>query len=373
MENFYREIENEYKKIDNKWLNLHFKTAVGVVIFAFFIECIIGLLMYYTNEISSTIPVFWIKFLIVPCVINLFCIITNFKVLHSRLFSQKVKIYLTSLLYVLICSVLFTIHSAFTALYFIFALPILLTTIYGNYRLTSITSITSMIALIISELFIKWDVDKESVWGDGIRLGNFFISIFVLIAFSVVCMIVIHFEREKNAASMQKELERFKLQQKLQMDELTGIYNRIGFRNALRDMEEDETDNTYIFVMIDIDNFKLLNDNLGHVTGDHCLVEFGKILKNNCKDAMPFRYGGDEFGILFQNRTIENVRKTCEKIQRDFAGIEIKGRNDIPLSASIGIAKYSSYMTPSTLILNTDKALYESKTVKNTITVYKEA
>jgi diguanylate cyclase len=230
-----------------------------------------------------------------------------------------------------------------------------------------------MVGLIISELFIKWDVDKESIFGDGIRLGDFFISIFVLLTFFVICIVVIHFEKEKNVAGMQKEIERYKLQQRLQIDELTGIYNRIGFRNAIQDMEEDTSDNTYVFAMVDIDNFKLLNDSLGHVTGDHCLIEFGKILKNNCGRAIPFRYGGDEFCILFQNHTINEAVEICKRIQNDLKAININGKTDLPLTASFGVASYASDMAPSKLIINTDKALYESKIVKDTITVFKES
>lgn len=183
-------------------------------------------------------------------------------------------------------------------------------------------------------------------------------------------MLVVRFEKEKNEASMQKEIEKYKLQQRLQIDELTGIYNRIGFKNAFQDMEEDTSNNSYIYAMIDIDDFKMLNDTLGHVTGDLCLIEFGKILKKNCKGAMPFRYGGDEFGIIFQNRTLDSVVKTCEQIQKDFAVAEIDKNRRLPLTISIGIAKYSCNMAPSTLIIRTDQALYESKKEKNKITIY---
>lgn len=371
MEQFTKEIEEEYRKIDKKWLDLQFKTLIAIVILAFFVECMIGMLMYVTNEISSTIFVFILKFLIIPSTFNFICILINYKVITSKKLSLGVKIYITSLVYVIVCFALFTVHSAFTALYFIFAVPILLTTIYGNYRLTLITSLLSLIGMVISELFIKWDVDKESIMGDGIRLGNFYISLFVLLAFAGICIIVIRFEQAKNKASMQKELERYKLQKRLQIDELTGIYNRIGFKNAIGDMEEDQSDIPYIFVMIDIDNFKLLNDSLGHVTGDQCLIKFGKILKNNCKEAIPFRYGGDEFGIIFKNRTMDDVIRICEQIQNDFSSIKLN-KNNLLLTISIGIAKYSRNLTPSTLIIHTDKALYESKKMKNTITIYPE-
>lgn len=367
------DIENEYKKIDNEWLQLHYKTAIGVVIFAFFVECGMGWLMYFTNEISSTIPIFLVKFLVIPSVLNVLCIFINYRVFHSKYLTQDAKIHTISLIFVAICFILFTAHSAFTALYFIFAVPMLFTTIYCNYKLTTITGIISLVAVACSEIFIKWDVDKVSIWGDGIRFGNFLISGFVLITFLFICMVVIHFEKEKNTASIQKEMERYKLEQRLQIDELTGIYNRIGFRNAIRDMEEDNSDNTYIFVMIDIDNFKVLNDSMGHVTGDHCLIEFGKILKNNCKNAMPFRYGGDEFCILFKNCTLEEVVKTCEQIKSNFKLINLNGKFDLPLTASFGIASYSDDMVTSKLIINTDKALYESKIMKDTITVFKDS
>lgn len=367
------EIQNEYKKIDKKWMNLHYKISIGVVLFVFFVECCIGLLMYHTGEISSTLLVYIIKFLIIPSLLNVVCIAINYQVIHSKNLAQEIKIYIISLIFVVICFIVFNIHSAFSALYFVFAIPILLTTVYGSYKLSTITATLSMVGVITSELFIKWDVDKESIFGDGIRLGNFFISMFVLLAFYVICMVVIYFEKEKNVAGMQKEIERYKLQQRLQIDELTGIYNRIAFRNAIQDMEEDTSDNTYVFAMVDIDNFKLLNDSLGHVTGDNCLIEFGKILKENCKNARPFRYGGDEFCILFQNHTVNEAVEICKRIQSDLKTININGKTDLPLTASFGVARYASNMAPSKLIINTDKALYESKILKDTITVFKES
>lgn len=373
MEEFFVEVINEFRKIDKKWLNLHYKILISVIMAAFFVECVIGYLMYIMGEINSTIPVYIFKFLILPSGLNILIGWMNKKAIKSKKLLQENKILITSLLLVLICFILFTVHSAFTALYFLFALPILMTTIYVDYKLTMITSTLSIMGLIISELFLKWDIDKESILFNGIRLGNFLISLFVLIVFGAICMLVVRFEKQKNEASMQKEIERYNLQQRLQIDELTGIYNRIGFKNAFQDMEEDESGNSYYYVMIDIDNFKSLNDNLGHITGDHCLSEFGKILKKNCKDAIPFRYGGDEFGIIFQNKTLENVIKICKQIQSDFALVDIDGNENLELSISIGIAKYSSDMALSTLIIQTDQALYESKKEKNKITIYSEA
>jgi diguanylate cyclase len=138
-------------------------------------------------------------------------------------------------------------------------------------------------------------------------------------------------------------------------------------------MEEDKSDSTYVFVMVDIDNFKLLNDSLGHVIGDQCLIEFGKILKESCGNAIPFRYGGDEFCILFRNNTVSEAVEICKRIQNNLKTININGKTDLPLTASFGVASYTGDIAPSKLIINTDKALYESKILKDTITVFKDS
>lgn len=370
MEKFFVEVKNEFDKIDKKWLDLHFKTLIWVIIVAFIVECSIGYLMYLTGEISSSIPKFIFKFVVVPVGLNFIIGLINYRVIKSMKVSQKSKIYVTSLSMVCIFLVIYTVHGVFTALYVLFVIPILMTTIYVDYRLTTITSIVSVTGLIISELFIKWDVDKESIMSSGIGLGNFFISLIVLIWFCFICMLVVQFEKHKNEASFQKEIEKYKLQKRLQIDELTGIYNRFGFKNAFQDMEEDKSGSSYIYAMIDIDNFKTLNDSMGHVTGDHCLVELGNILRKNSMDAIPIRYGGDEFGIIFRNKSTDEVIKICEQIQKDFAAAVIDGKKNLPLSMSVGIAQYSCDMTLSTLIIHTDQALYESKKEKNKITVY---
>ncbi len=371
MEQLYiKEIQGEYKKIDKKWLYLHFKTSVGLVIFTFIVECFMGVFLYKIGQIHTTIPHYILKYLVAPVALNIIFIAINYKTLHIDRLSQNIKIYITALTFVMICFLIFSVHIIFSALYFIFAIPILLTIIYGNYKLTSITAITSIASVTISELFIKWDSEKLSIFENDTRMAEFVVSLSILVAFSAVCMVVIHFEKEKNVASIQKEMERYKLKQKIQTDELTGINNRTALRNALNEMEED-LENSYIFAMIDLDNFKKLNDNLGHITGDQCLIKFGEVLKENCQDAVPFRYGGDEFCVLFKNYTISSVMDTCKKIQQGYKAVDIGEKIDFGLTASFGIAKYTNKTNATKLLIDTDKALYESKVKKDTICIYK--
>lgn len=364
------EIQKEYSRIDNKWLELHYRTTIGLVAFAFLVECVLGNFLLHSDQLNTTVPIFIFKFIILPGLINFFCIIADYLVIRSCTITQEKKVFIVSILFVVICFVLFTVHIAFSALYFIFAIPILLTIIYANYRLTVVTALLCMTSEIISELFITWDYDKVSIFASALRFGDFLISLFMLCAFSAVSMVAIRFEREKNAAAIQKELERHQLQQKLQLDELTGIYNRRALQDAIKDMETDESGSSYIFVMIDMDHFKKLNDTLGHPAGDFCLAQMGRILKANCKEAVPFRYGGDEFCILFRNVTMERVKKICRQIQFDLKKTTRDSGIGFSITASFGISPYTKEMDAANLLLNTDQALYSAKSVKNAIRVY---
>lgn len=366
------EIQKAYNRIDKNWLMLHYKISIGLVIFAFIVECGMGVIWVNTDMMSTTVQRFILKFTVVPSIINSICIAINTFVIKSKFFSQNQKIYTVSLVLVTICFVLFTVHSAFTATYFIFSLAIIMTVIYANYRITNITAITSIAALVISELFIKWDLDKISIFESTLRLGNFLISIFMLVAFSVVCSVVIRYERGKNEASIQMETERHQLQQRLRVDEMTGLFNRKALENALKDMDDNDGEDNYILAIADIDNFKGINDNWGHHIGDRCLIEFARIFKENCGKAVPFRFGGDEFCLLFRNADINEAVFTCENIKSQLNSLNFEENLMLRLTASFGLAAYTDQIDTQRLFIHSDHALYEAKKIRNTIHVYKK-
>lgn len=364
------EIENEYKRIDYTWLRLHYKTAIGLVVFACLLECILGLAFYTTGAVNLTLQKYVIKYIICPLALNSVFIAFGYGTIHSSKLTQNAKIYMISFMFVAICFVFYSIHRIFPSLYVIFTVPILLTVVYSNYHLTSVTALFSIGAKILSELFVKWDPYASNTFSTGLGFTDFCISLSILSAFFGVCVVVIRFERKKNDASILKEIERYHLNKRLQTDELTEIYNRTALRKAFQSMEDDQSANTYIFVMIDLDNFKTLNDTLGHDKGDQCLKYFGSLLIKNCQDAASFRFGGDEFCIIFKNQSMDTVWHTCQTIKTDFKEFAAASYPDLPLSASFGIAHYSSNITTTQLLKITDSALYRAKTEKNSINIY---
>ena len=363
------EIESEYRRIDTNWLSLHYNTFALLVFFGVLVECVLGISLYLYGYIEISLERYILKYIAVPFFTNLFLLLTGTILIHMPRLSQSTKTYFVSLLFVGVCFVFYSAHIIFDSLFLIFTLPILLTVVYGDYTLTTITSFVAICLKVVADLYIRWDPKKASPLVDRFAVTNFLISLCVLFAFYMACIVVIRFERAKISASIQKEIERHQMQLRLMTDELTGIYNRTALRSAFQRMEEDKDNTNYAFIMIDLDNFKKLNDTLGHDKGDQCLREFGGVLKKRCAGAAVFRFGGDEFCVLFQNQTTEQIKLICEKIQNDLHK-SVLNQSGILLTASFGIARYKPQMSARELLQNADAALYHSKKSRNAVCIY---
>lgn len=354
------------ERINQRWLRLQYQTAVALVVAAMVIEGVYCIFIAGTELLATSRPLFYLKYWVIPCAANLLCILLQTAILRSKRTTQKLKIYAVSLGFVVLCFVLVAAHNLFSALYFIYAIPIVLTIVYADYWLTSWTAALCIVTRIAAELSVVWNPVRMSVIDESVWLLNLFIGTSNLIAFCGVCMVVIVFERKKNADILLKEIERAQLLKQLQTDELTGVYNRSALNEAIAEMERHEKQ-AYIFVMLDVDNFKYINDTYGHLAGDRYLAAVGEILRRNCREAAPFRYGGDEFSIIFKGVRLKTVLRICTQIQRDLAEVAVK--EQAVLTTSIGIAARKEGMTIPALVAQADKALYQAKAVRNTTRV----
>lgn len=363
-------IKHTYARIDSDWLMFHYHLAIALIVFSFITEALIGLFLINSDMLNTSITIYFLKYLLIPSLINFCSIGFTACIVKQECYSQVFKAYVVSLTMILSCFVLYTVHSTFTAVFFIFAIAILLTTIYANYRLTLLTIIISFISILISELFIYWDLDKISIMQSTERLSNFVVAILILLAFSAVIMIIIRFEQQKYEVSIAIEQERALLQQRIQVDELTGLLNRIGLHQALKEVEENVKDK-YTLAVADLNGFKQTNDDYGHLIGDKVLVEFAKILKEDKQNFTSYRYGGDEFCLLFKGYDQDMVIAICETINDKTKMIKLPEYDDLKISVSFGIASYQNEIDSVKLFIQADQALYEAKSSMDTYRIYK--
>lgn len=204
-----------------------------------------------------------------------------------------------------------------------------------------------------TEIFLK-EVQSESrnlVNNLVLRLIVFLIAIITL-GFGLITFM------ERRAK--QKETEALKLE--LDRDALTMAYSRRAFDFYLPNAYDrfKESGISPLFLLVDIDDFKDINDQYGHATGDQALKAFAKtIIERNRKEDRVYRLGGDEFVLVYEGVREENDETLSEIILESVRGIDLSG---LPMTCSIGFGRFSLEDTSGQDLLNRiDKALYKAK------------
>lgn len=146
-------------------------------------------------------------------------------------------------------------------------------------------------------------------------------------------------------------------------DILTGILNRDGFRNIIMKELVTQPDKGAL-VICDLDNFKLINDQLGHPEGDLVLKRFAKLLEQYFDETenVVSRIGGDEFAVFMRNAS--DNKETREKLEKFVALVYNTFAKDYPeqkISVSMGVAYVTEDKVYESLYRDADKALYEVK------------
>jgi diguanylate cyclase (GGDEF)-like protein len=144
-------------------------------------------------------------------------------------------------------------------------------------------------------------------------------------------------------------------------DELTGLPGRRAFTNAIGHLG-----GTYTIAMCDVDHFKQFNDTYGHDVGDQLLKAVAARLSQVGGGGRAFRYGGEEFLVVFRGRTAKEAAPYAEALRQAIADTRLDARtpdrSSIGVSVSSGIAEKSKrHSTPELVLEAADKALYGAK------------
>lgn len=149
-------------------------------------------------------------------------------------------------------------------------------------------------------------------------------------------------------------------------DEMTGLVNRRGFMESF-EKEVDRTNRGMstggLLIMIDLDNFKMINDTYGHAAGDEALKLVAKTLQSHIRKMdVAARLGGDEFVLLFANAGKTRALGRAQSLALKLNSLTLKWQgHKIPVRASIGIKDYSEGDQIDTIFAQADATMYEAK------------
>lgn len=147
-----------------------------------------------------------------------------------------------------------------------------------------------------------------------------------------------------------------------QTDSLTGLPNRQGCDDALRKIQKSKPQPVCIGIL-DIDHFKKINDNFGHIAGDKVLQLVARFIQNNMDDNFFIgRWGGEEFLLIIEHQTIQDAYKNLTNLLVKIAQLPIQYKEqDIPLTASIGVTELPLNADATDAFDKADVALYYAK------------
>lgn len=147
------------------------------------------------------------------------------------------------------------------------------------------------------------------------------------------------------------------------IDALTGLGNRHKFNKVINEMVKHE-DKKFALCFLDLDDFKHINDNMGHDAGDELLIELGKRLDDGLADhGEVFRLGGDEYALIITNIDSKlEVETIVKRVQRNVVRpVDIRG-NEVNLEYSLGVAMFPEDTKDSVQLVNfADSAMYYIK------------
>ncbi|WP_051654153.1 EAL domain-containing protein [Persephonella sp. KM09-Lau-8] len=192
-------------------------------------------------------------------------------------------------------------------------------------------------------------------------IGVVFLSVLAYLAFLLVKLDI----NNETLKALKEDLSK-----RLITDDLTGLPNRKAFFEAKQNYKEPT------FILINIDNFKHINDLYGSSTGDQLLIELGQFIKDKVEklNAKVFRLGADDFGVLFEDRKdeLEKIVETLiQEIENNAFLLKIKKNNKvILLEISINVSAGVSFISP--LLETADMVLKHAKENRKKYLIYRE-
>ena len=170
------------------------------------------------------------------------------------------------------------------------------------------------------------------------------------------------FEPQEVMAQLRVGLRAVEDRRNSMTDSLTGIFGRRAFDCLLEQAiaRSHRYNGTLSLVMIDVDNFKIINDTCGHAAGDLALQEFAQLLREEAREAdMYFRWGGEEFAWLMCDTDIAGSAIAADRFRNVIANHEFAGVGN--LTASFGVAMLQLAEDGKSLCMRADRALYRAK------------
>lgn len=360
----------EFKETYEKWRNMLFYTTLSIGIFVFAVEVLMYFILSMSNSIMQPVPKYLFKYLILPTILDGMVIFFGYIALKKSDRNKKYINYIPVIQMSIICMIVAYTHEYFSITQCIFCIPIFATTIFNNRDMTKKITIVNCFFLLLIFLNKKYSAINYSL--DIYEYSETVISFSFIISVYLVCSVLVKYQEEKSDILKKSYMHQLEMQEMLNKDQKTGLYGYTMLFNTLQKMTsyKEEGIKDFALAIIDVDDFKNINDTYGHAMGDQIIIALAELMKKYCSDNhLPARFGGEEFAIIINEKEKSYYYDFIERLRKDFAKITSEIIKDT-VTISCGIAKWTPSLSAEELFNNADSAMYLSKTTgKNRTTI----
>lgn len=310
-------------------------------------------------------------FLITPA----FMIITNiiaYYIVKSNKFSIDLKQYTVLYLLLFFCFMLCFMHKYTTILLSSYILPVVASTVFAEIKVTRRIFLFSLAGILISGIKLYKPLSENlggRIWMELIT------AIALLFCAYLICKVLINYLHDNITNLLNSYFDKKNMQEQLKKDLFTGLYNRKTFDELLPELMEEciNSNSCLSLAIIDVDDFKVINDTYGHSVGDRVLLKLSRILRNNQnQNIQVFRIGGEEFAILLKGYCVNDAYIICEDIRTFMESYSLSEISDNKVTFSCGLACMNKINIEAVDFFNAaDTALYCAKSNgKNQTMIY---
>ena len=332
----------------------------------------------------------------IPLGLNIATLITLLIILRRPHIRDMVKNYACVISLVIVCTVVVTSHHDYPVLLAVFVVPVIWSIVFEDKFLCSVThllcqlgvlQLTVSSSILTKNSMVNMDADslankvadfyksnpKGVISGEDMlricnetRTNTLWVNIIlgiILVATARLFGYLMLLQLQKKDSILQThEKDNMALEKQLLRDQMTGLYNHTAFYEFLDRCVKMKGDEPLTLAVVDIDDFKKVNDTYGHDNGDEVILTLSKIMQSHCgADNYVCRYGGEEFAVIFPNSREKEARQIMQNILEEFRNTHYDWHSG-SISFSCGVFQCSPYrMNAEEFFQITDKLLYKAK------------
>lgn len=353
-------IMDQFENMYYKWRIKLNKVCFVNASFTLFLELIgsYHLLKYFPEIIELPTPYYILLYIIVPSTANYLLVLLGMKIMNNNKVSEQSKNYWSILILSIQFLIISCVHNAFMFSLTLFTIPIILTVIYGSKKMTNFITFVSIVFMLISSVFAINDAQSNN----HLYYMELFLSIILVLGCNIITQILTSIEKEKNTILKSMTFKQLQLEELLKCDCLTGLYNMANFYDKLNVYIKNK-EMPLTIAVIDIDNFKTVNDKWGHEKANEVLIYIASQLQYCCGNkGYVYRYGGEEFTIIFPKVTTTKANEILTTVQSNLYQHTFESMPEQKITFSCGIGSYpASGYNAHDFFQMVDKIMYRAK------------